>query len=104
VVGVGFAVVLNRRERAEEPGSPAAGDDDPVAGEDLIIGQGVAPLLDPEPVDPEDLVGAAGGMGRTRYAFSGRLLVRRPAARIASRTVSLPVMGNLPCVVTVPST
>jgi hypothetical protein len=48
--------------------------------------------------------GPPAGWGRTRYAFSGRLLVRRPARRIASMTVSLPVIGKLFWLETVPRT
>src|SRR4051812_10853716 len=47
---------------ADQAGGPAAGDDDPVTGEDLVVGQGVAAFLDRAPVDPEDHVRPPGRM------------------------------------------
>src|SRR5260221_7499621 len=47
------------QERAEQSGRLATRDVDPVAGEKLVVGQGVAALGDRAPVDLVDVVGAA---------------------------------------------
>src|SRR5206468_2300546 len=59
-------------ERAEQARGLAAGDDDAVAGEELVVGGGVAADLDAEPVDLEDLVGPAGGVGADEVGLLGQ--------------------------------
>src|SRR5438270_322571 len=78
-----WRLTLEAERGAGEAGGRASREDDPLAGEDLVVGQRIAPRANAEPVDPKDEVGTSGGVGADEVGLLGEAVA--PQARRQDR-------------------
>ena len=95
---------LPGHEGRDQPGGPCARHDDPVAGEELIVGERVAPILDAAPVDLQDLVMAAEGMRADQIGLLRQAVGLEPRLEDGVEHRLVARIGNRPWVLTVPIT